>query len=50
MMLFSYLLSGGVSMRSLMPGWMYRPIGAFEQLLSQKHWAMFALIELELSS
>lgn len=50
MMPFSYLLSGGVSMRSLVPGWMYRPIRALEQMLSQKHWAMFALIELELSS
>ena len=49
MMPFSYLLSGGVSMRSLVPAWMYRPIRAFEQVLSQKHWAMFALIELELS-
>ncbi len=50
MMPFSYLLSGGVSMRSLVPGWMYRPIRALEQVLSQRHWAMFALIELELSS
>lgn len=50
MMPFSYLLSGGVSMRSLVPGWMYRPVRALEQMLGQKHWAMFALIELELSS
>lgn len=50
MMPFSYLLSGGVSMRSLMPGWMYRPIRALEQVLSHKQWAMFALIELELES
>lgn len=50
MMPFSYLLSGGVSMRSLVPGWMYRPIRVLEQILSQKHWAMFALIELELAS
>lgn len=47
---FSYLLSGGVSMRSLMPGWMYRPIRILERLLFQRHWAMFALIELELKS
>jgi SAM-dependent methyltransferase len=45
---FSYLLSGGVSMRSLMPGWMYRPIRLLERILCQKLWAMFALIELEL--
>ncbi|MGE0470213.1 MAG: class I SAM-dependent methyltransferase [Nitrospira sp.] len=50
MMPFSYLLSGGVSMRSFVPGWMYRPIRAFEQVLSQKRLAMFALIELELAS
>lgn len=46
----SYLLSGGVSMRSLMPGWMYRPVRVLERVLSQKQWAMFALIELELAS
>ncbi|MDR4463990.1 MAG: class I SAM-dependent methyltransferase [Nitrospira sp.] len=50
MMPFSYLLSGGVSMRSLVPGWMYHSIRALEQALSQRHWAMFALIELEVSS
>lgn len=50
MMPFSYLLSGGVSMRSLVPGWMYRPIRAGEQILNQNNWAMFALIELELTS
>lgn len=48
MMAFSYLLSGGVSMRSFMPGWMYRPVRAIERGLGQKHSAMFALIELEL--
>jgi len=50
LMPLSYLLSGGVSMRSLMPGWMYRPIRVLERVLNQKHWAMFALIELELTS
>lgn len=44
---FTYLLSGGVSMRNLMPGWMYHPTRALERILCQKHWAMFALIELE---
>jgi len=48
MMAFSYLLSGGVSMRSLMPGWMYRPVRAVERILGQERSAMFALIELEL--
>ncbi|MGC4099114.1 MAG: class I SAM-dependent methyltransferase [Nitrospira sp.] len=50
MMPFSYLFSGGVSMRSLVPGWTYRPIRAGEQILNQNNWAMFALIELELTS
>lgn len=45
---FSYLLSGGVSMRSLLPAWMYRPVRAVEGKLIQKNWAMFAVIELEL--
>ncbi len=50
MMPFSYLLSGGVSMRNLLPGWMYRPIRVLERALGQKQWAMFALIELEHAS
>lgn len=48
LMPIAYLLSGGVSMRSLMPGLMYRPIRALEKLIGQQHGAMFALIELEL--
>src|SRR5579859_5879977 len=47
MMPLAYLLSGGVSMRSLVPGWTYRPVRALESLLGEKHCAMFALIELE---
>lgn len=47
MMPFCYLFSGGVSLRSFLPGWMYRPIRALERRLNQKNWAMFALIELE---
>ena len=46
-MAVAYLLSGGVSMRSLMPGWMYRPVRALERLGGEKYWAMFAFIELE---
>jgi SAM-dependent methyltransferase len=49
MMPISYLLSGGVSMRSFAPGWLYRSVRALESGLSQDRWAMFALIELELS-
>jgi len=47
MMPISYLLSGGVSMRSLIPGWLYRPIRALEKLFNKKYCAMFARIELE---
>ena len=47
MMPFCYLLSGGVSMRSLLPGWMYCPVRTFERFFDQKKWAMFAFIELE---
>jgi SAM-dependent methyltransferase len=44
-----YLLSGGVSMRSLMPGWTFGPWKAFERLLSpwMNHLAMFAFIQVE---
>lgn len=44
---FVYLLSGGVSLRSLMPRLFYRPLRKFEKSLNFKKWAMFALIELE---
>jgi SAM-dependent methyltransferase len=47
MMPFSYLLSGGVSLRSLMPGWSYRLCQILEDRLDASRWAMFALIELE---
>jgi len=47
MMPFSYLLSGGVSLRSSMPGWSYRLCRTFEDRLRASRWAMFALIELE---
>ncbi len=48
LMPFSYLLSGGVSMRTFIPGGMYDFIRIFEELFNKKKWAMFALIELEL--
>lgn len=47
MMPFSYLLSGGVSMRSLLPGWSYRPVRFVERLFSSTRWSMFARIVLE---
>ena len=40
-----YLLSGGVSMRSLLPGWMHLPVATFEHLAGQRA-AMFAHIVL----
>jgi SAM-dependent methyltransferase len=49
LMPFSYLLSGGVSLRALVPGWAYRPIRWMENHLNQKRWAMFALIKLRKS-
>lgn len=50
MMPFAYLASGGVSMRSLLPGWLYGLFRACERRLDQNKWAMFALIELERTS
>ena len=47
LMPFSYLLSGGVSLRALVPGWMYRPIRWLESRMNQQRWAMFALIKLK---
>lgn len=46
---FSYLASGGVSMRSLTPGWSFKTWRKFETLLNpfMKHLAMFALISVE---
>jgi SAM-dependent methyltransferase len=44
-----YLLSGGVSMRSLMPSWSFGPWKAFERLLSpwMSDLAMFAFIQVD---
>ena len=48
MMPFRYLLSGGVSQRSLMPGWSFRTWCFLEKLLQpwMNSWAMFARIVL----
>jgi len=44
-----YLLSGGVSMRSLMPGWSFAAWKTLEHLISpwMQHLAMFAFIQVE---
>jgi SAM-dependent methyltransferase len=47
MMPFSYLFSGGVSLRSLAPGWSYSLCRALESVLGERRLAMFALIVLE---
>ena len=48
LMPFSYLLSGGVSLRSLAPGWAYGPCRALERRFERGRagMAMFALIKL----
>jgi SAM-dependent methyltransferase len=45
---FCYLLSGGISFRSLMPGFMYKPCRQIENLFHSRmrYWAMFAKIVL----
>lgn len=47
LMPFSYLLSGGVSLRSIMPGWSYGIWRRLEDCVDRERWAMFALIELD---
>jgi SAM-dependent methyltransferase len=48
MMPFRYLVSGGVSLRSLVPGWSYKAWHALETCMRPwlHRWAMFALIVL----
>jgi hypothetical protein len=48
MMPFVYLLSGGVSLRSFVPGWSFAAIRGLERAFSpwRRHLAMFALIVL----
>jgi SAM-dependent methyltransferase len=45
---FSYLLSGGVSMRNLAPGWGYKAWRGFEEIIKpcNKQMAMFACIDI----
>jgi len=47
LMPISYLISGGVSMRSLIPGWFYKPTRYIEKWFEKSGVGMFALIELE---
>jgi hypothetical protein len=44
---FAYLLSGGVSMRSFLPGWLYRPVRMLEEHCNEASRAMFAMITLK---
>jgi len=44
---FAYVLSGGVSLRSVLPGWMYRPVRWLEQHCNEATRAMFAMITLK---
>ncbi|MCE7530676.1 class I SAM-dependent methyltransferase [Polynucleobacter sp. IMCC 29146] len=50
MMPFSYLMSGGVSIRFSAPGFLYRLTRHIESLLNLERWAMFAYIEIEFFS
>jgi hypothetical protein len=46
----SYFLSGGVSMRNLLPGWMYTPLACIEKNIPDglmRKTAMFSMIVLE---
>jgi hypothetical protein len=49
---FRYLLAGGISMRSLMPGWAYGGWRVAENLLQpwMRTWGMFAYLVLERAS
>jgi SAM-dependent methyltransferase len=42
----AYLLSGGVSLRSFLPGWAYWPVRFLEKHCNEACWAMFATITL----
>ncbi|MCX7003787.1 MAG: methyltransferase domain-containing protein [bacterium] len=47
LMPLAYLLSGGVSLRALMPGWIYRVVRAIEKIGLDAHGGMFALLVLK---
>jgi hypothetical protein len=46
LMPFVYLLSGGVSMRNLLPGWIFGLVRSVERRSFEKIWGMFAKIVL----
>ena len=46
----AYLLSGGISLRALVPGWVYPIVRFLERLLGERQHAMFALVALEYKS
>lgn len=46
-MSFAYLFSGGVSLRGLVPGWMYQLVRLLEQHCYEASLAMFAMITLK---
>jgi SAM-dependent methyltransferase len=43
----SYLLSGGVSMKCLVPNWSYSALSAFEKVFSSRRFNMFATLEIQ---
>lgn len=43
----AYLASGGISMRSLAPGWLFKPLRKLEQVVPNTLLAMFAFIQAE---
>jgi len=44
---FAYLLSGGMSMRNLAPGWLYPVVRFIEKHINEEKYGMFALIVLK---
>ncbi len=46
----AYLLSGGISLRALVPGWVYPIVRILERFLGERQHAMFALVALEYRS
>ncbi|MBN2386426.1 MAG: class I SAM-dependent methyltransferase [Anaerolineales bacterium] len=47
LMPFAYLVSGGVSLRQLMPGWAWGPWTLVERLFPPQTWGMFAHVTLQ---
>ena len=47
LMPLAYLVSGGVTYRSFLPGWSFSSVRTLEKILPHRHFAMFACIKLE---